>query len=253
MNLNKIQTVIVMLFINLFSFIGIYNIFLGTAINYWYIWILIGYICIQMLGINACYHRLICHKSFNVNPIIRKILLFFGIIAGQGSPIFWASVHRSHHKNEDTDKDIHSPTKGFWNSYVLWTYKISASEINIKLVTDLLRDKELVFIHKHYVKLFFLFHFLIALISFDIWLYSIIIPTLITLHCSSFQTSFVHIKKLGYQNYKEKNSVNCPIIFPLILGEAWHNNHHGDPSRSNFGLKWWEIDPTYWLIKLIKK
>ena len=249
----KIQTIAVMLFINFFALLGIYNIFSSNAIEYWYLYVIVGYICIQMLGINAGYHRLICHKSFSVNNIFKRILLFFGIIAGQGSPIFWISVHRSHHRYEDTDKDIHTPKKGFWHSYVLWTYNILPSEINIKLVPDLLREPDLVFIHKHYVKLFFASHIILALISFDIWLYLIMIPTLITLHCSSFQTSFVHVKKLGYQNFEKGNSVNCPLVFPLILGEAWHNNHHGDPKRANFGIKWWEIDPTYWLIKIIKK
>lgn len=252
MNNTKIQTILVMLFINVFALISLVDIFSGNAVTYWFVYTILGYIGIQMLGINAGYHRLICHKSYSVNPIIRKIILFFGIIAGQGSPLFWVSVHRAHHRYEDSEKDIHTPTKGFWYSYVLWTYKISPTDVNIKLVADLLREEDLVFIHKHYVKLFFTFHLLMMLFFFNIWLYGIILPTLIALHCSSFQTSFVHIKKLGYQNFKKGNSVNCPVVFPLILGEAWHNNHHGDPKRANFGVKWWEIDPTYWLIKLIE-
>jgi stearoyl-CoA desaturase (delta-9 desaturase) len=62
------------------------------------------------------------------------------------------------------------------------------------------------------------------------------------------------LSKLGYRNYPTKDdSVNCPWLFPLLLGEAWHNNHHGDGRNPNYGRRWWELDPTFWLIKIIEK
>jgi stearoyl-CoA desaturase (delta-9 desaturase) len=76
----------------------------------------------------------------------------------------------------------------------------------------------------------------------------------LTLHAFSIQTSVTHLKWAGYRNYETKdNSVNIPWLFTLILGEAWHNNHHGEARNPNFGNRhWWELDPTYWLIKLIR-
>jgi len=77
----------------------------------------------------------------------------------------------------------------------------------------------------------------------------------ITLHCFLMQTCLTHIPALGYKNYNTKdNSINSPWLFPFILGEAWHNNHHGDAKNPNYGGRnWWELDPTYWIICLIKK
>jgi stearoyl-CoA desaturase (delta-9 desaturase) len=76
----------------------------------------------------------------------------------------------------------------------------------------------------------------------------------VTLHCFLVQTCFTHVSKLGYQNYQTKdNSINSPWLFPIILGEAWHNNHHGDARNPNLGGRhWWELDPTFWIIQLIR-
>jgi stearoyl-CoA desaturase (delta-9 desaturase) len=77
----------------------------------------------------------------------------------------------------------------------------------------------------------------------------------ITLHCFLIQTCLTHIPALGYKNYPTAdNSINSPWLFPIILGEAWHNNHHSDGRNPNYGGRhWWELDPTYWIIKLIRK
>jgi fatty-acid desaturase len=252
--ISRSDTILVMFGINLFSLYAIYKIYQSSAIEQWFIFTLIGYVLIQMLGINAGYHRLLAHKSFETRSIVKKILLFFAMMAGQGSPIFWCAIHRSHHIHTDTIKDIHAPINGFWNSYILWMFRFKSSDIHIRHVTDLLKDRDCLFVHKHYNKLFFVTHIVLAMISFDLWIFGIVLPIFITLHCSAFQTSFTHMKKIGYQNFKlENTSSNVPIVFPLILGEAWHNNHHGNPKNSNFGIKWWELDPTYWLIMLIRK
>lgn len=250
----KISTRIVLLMLHAIGAFSIYKIFNGTAIANWYYYTIAGYFLIHIIGYGACYHRLIVHKSFTTYPIIKRIMLFFAVIGGQGSPIFWAAVHRKHHSFTDTEKDIHSPIHGFWHSYILWTVRFNPSDINVKLVVDLLRDPDCLFLHKHYNKILFLSHLLMAIISFDIWLYLIALPALLSLHGSGIQTGLAHNNKLGYRPYDTKdNSVNVPLLFPLILAEAWHNNHHKDAKNPTFGgTRWWEIDPTYWFIKLIK-
>ena len=77
----------------------------------------------------------------------------------------------------------------------------------------------------------------------------------ITLHVFCLQTSVVHYEKLGYKNYDTKDtSSNIPWLFPITQGECWHNNHHGDAKNPNYGgRRWWELDPTWWLIRVIKK
>ena len=80
-----------------------------------------------------------------------------------------------------------------------------------------------------------------------------ILPAFITIHSFSIQNNINHSKVYGYKNTDTKNNdVNVAWLFPLILGEAWHNNHHADAKNPKFGRRWWELDPTYWLIKLIR-
>jgi stearoyl-CoA desaturase (delta-9 desaturase) len=233
---------------------SLYTIFAGTAPSWWWIATLIGYVCMKMLGISAGYHRLFCHGGYTVNLFTKRLLLWFGIIAGQGSPVYWISIHRGyHHRHADTDKDAHSPKHGFWHSYILWMFKMKS--ISIRSSINLLRDPDMVFAHQHYIKIFWLSHLIVALISFDLWLYLMGLSAFITLHSFLIQTSVTHLSWAGYRNYSVKdNSVNVPWLFPLILGEAWHNNHHGEARNANYGgRKWWELDPTYWIIQIIKK
>lgn len=239
------------------QFIGvyaIYNIVTGSAPDWWWVTAIIGYVCMAMMGISAGYHRLFCHRGYEVNPFVEKLLLWFAIIAGQGSPVYWIGIHRGyHHRYADTDKDAHSPKHGFWHSYILWMFKMKT--MRIRSVVDLLRDPVMLFAHKHYQTIFWVSHGVVALINFELWLYLMAFPAFITLHCFLTQTSVTHLRWAGYRNYNVKDdSVNVPWLWPFVLGEAWHNNHHGDGRNPNYGSRrWWEIDPTYYIIKLIRK
>lgn len=231
----------------------IYNLTQGYAPWWWWMPSIIGYICIKMLGISAGYHRLFSHRSFETNIFIKRLLLYFGMLGGQGGPIFWIGIHRGyHHRFADKENDAHSPRHGFWHSYILWMFK--RSSMSIKSVIDLVKDSDMVFAHKHYIKIIWITHFLVYLIDINLWLYLLILPTFITLHSFLLQTSVTHMRWAGYKNYATgDDSVNSPWLFPIILGEAWHNNHHGEGRNPKFGRKWWEIDPTYYLIQLIRK
>lgn len=238
------------------QFVGIYalcSIFSGHAPTWWPIATLIGYMCMKMLGVSAGYHRLFCHRSFKVNMFTKRLLLWFAMIAGQGSPIYWIGIHRGyHHRNADRSGDAHSPRDGFWHSYILWMFKMKS--MRIRSVVDLLRDPDMVFSHKYYQMIFWASHLIVAAVSFDLWLYAMGFSAFITLHSFLLQTSVTHLLWAGYKNYKVKDdSVNVVWLFPVVLGEAWHNNHHGDAKNPNFGGRhWWEFDPTYRLIQLIR-
>lgn len=238
------------------QFVGIYalyTIIIGTAPTWWWAALIIGYVCMAMIGISAGYHRLFCHKGYKVNAVVEKIMLWFAIIAGQGSPIYWIGIHRGyHHRYADGDKDAHSPRHGFWHSYILWMFKMET--MSIRSVVDLLKDPVMSFAHRHYQTIFWISHIVVALINFELWLYLMAFPAFITLHCFLMQTSITHLRWAGYRNYNVKDdSVNVPWLWPLVLGEAWHNNHHGDGRNPNYGRRWWEVDPTYYIIKMIGK
>jgi stearoyl-CoA desaturase (delta-9 desaturase) len=239
-----------------FGICALYNIFSGNAPSYWWIGTIIGFILLKMLGIDAGYHRLFSHRSFTVGKWMKYFILWCGILAGQGSPIFWVTSHRGyHHRYSDTDNDPHSPKHGFWHSYILWIFKIKEGDMTMKSIPDLMRDPIMIFAHRHFFKIFILSHLLFSLISVNFWLYTLAFPAFITLHVFCCQTSMAHYSKLGYKNYETKdNSTNVPWLWPLMQGDCWHNNHHRDPKNPNYGGRhWWELDPTYWLIKLIRR
>ena len=160
-----------------------------------------------------------------------------------------------HHRYSDTDKDPHSPEDGFWHSYILWMFKIKEGDVPVRSIPDLLRDPDQVFVHKYYSDLLWTVYGITALISVDAFFYLLAFPAFITLHVFCLQTSVVHYEKLGYKNYDTKDtSSNIPWLFPITQGECWHNNHHGDAKNPNYGgRRWWELDPTWWLIRVIKK
>ena len=241
--------------VQLFGLYSLYLIATSQTPSWWWLLVLIGYVCIMMLGVSACYHRMLSHKGCTVHPYMKKLMLWFSALSCQGSPIFWVTIHRGyHHRFSDTEKDPHSPIHGFWHSYILWMFKIKEGDHNIKYVVDLLKDKDVVFFHKYYNQIIWISHITIAVISFEFWLFAVMLPAFLTLHSFALQTSLNHSKKYGYKNYETRDdSVNVIWLWPFILGEAWHNNHHGDAMNANFGHRnWWELDPTFLIIKLIR-
>lgn len=236
--------------------IGLYPIYLlitGQAVTWWWQAFIPGYICLFMLGASAGYHRLISHRHFQTSKTWKRILIFFGIMSGQGSPLTWAAIHRGyHHRHSDTDQDLHTPKHGFWHSYITWMFKTRS--VSVKSVKDLRQDPDIIFAHRNFLRIFFTTNLIVAFIDTNLWLFLLVLPAWVSYQSISLTTSFNHIEKLGYKNYPVRDtSVNCIWLWPLVLGEAWHNNHHGAPRSASMTKRWWEIDPTYWLIRIIRK
>ena len=47
------------------------------------------------------------------------------------------------------------------------------------------------------------------------------------------------------------HSRNNPIVAFFALGEGWHNNHHAFPASARHGLRWWEFDISYIIIRAL--
>jgi stearoyl-CoA desaturase (delta-9 desaturase) len=216
---------------------------------------LLGYFLFMIVGVTTGYHRYFSHKSFVINKTWKKkILMICGALSGQGSPIFWVTVHRGyHHRKSDQEEDFHSPRYGFWHATLLWMFRIKPGAVSPKYSLDLVRDPFAVWIHENYVKLFLGFNIILAIIDINLFLYFSMLACFITLFSYNLTNSVNHIKSLGYRNYDTKdNSVNVPWIWPIVFGECWHNNHHGKPGDWNFGKKWWELDPSAMFIRIFR-
>lgn len=206
-------------------------------------------------GIGAGFHRLLAHKAFKTSTFWTRFCSLMGCFGIQGSPLFWVSVHRSiHHPFADTPKDIHSPVHGKLNAYFMWALTVEMYKVNAISVRDLIIDPFQMFLHKRYFFVVVGTLAACALLSPSITALSILPAMAITLHQEFCVNLFCHVRGLGgYRNfYTADDSVNRPLL-GLLWGVGYHNNHHNNPKSYDFGYaRWWEIDLTKYIVRLIK-
>lgn len=230
---------------------------------------LIGGWYLTGMGITIGFHRMLTHRSFETIPSIRLFWTAMGSLAVEGSPIDWCMVHRKHHQFSDHHGDPHSPhlhdggywesLKGFWHSHTGWMFNANWSKSERqKYVPDLLDDKLLVSIDKYYV------WWVVA---------SLVIPTVIgglatwsvqgailgfvwgglarvclSHHMTWSINSICHI--IGSRDYKSSDDSRNNLFFGIFShGEGWHNNHHAFPTSARHGLKWWQFDLSWMVIR----
>jgi stearoyl-CoA desaturase (delta-9 desaturase) len=85
-------------------------------------------------------------------------------------------------------------------------------------------------------------------LSWLVW--GVFVRTTLLLHTTWLVNSATHL--WGYRSHATRDrSTNLWWVALLTMGEGWHNNHHAFPRSARHGLRWWEIDVTYWLIRLL--
>lgn len=219
---------------------------------------------IRMFAITAFYHRYFSHKAFRTSRVCQFLFGVLGSTATQRGPIWWASHHRRHHRYSDTERDIHSPRKGFWWSHMGWFLSTKHFMTREQWVRDLIKFPELRFLDRFDIVIPVLYA--VALWSLGKWLeiafpqlgttgwqmliWGYFVSTIVLLHCTLFINSLSHV--WGNQRYKTgDDSRNNGFLALITLGEGWHNNHHHYPVSARQGFYWWEIDISYYLLKLM--
>lgn len=215
----------------------------------------IGWILISGCGIAVGYHRYFSHQSFKTYKLCEPLLAFLGCLGAQGSPVFWVGLHMGlHHPYSDKEQDLHSPQNGFLNSYFGWQVKLGPHSAPLKPASRFFSVKYMRILHKHYYKVFWLTTVVIYLILPSYWLFGLLLPMLASVHQENIINSTCHIRSLGYRNFATNDeSVNNPLWGVLFFGQGWHNNHHAYPRKAYYGHKWFEIDPSWIIIKLIER
>ena len=206
----------------------------------------------SILGISITLHRYYTHKSFEfVNPLIKWVFTLFAVLSGRGSPLGWTYVHRLHHKFADTDADPHSPHILGFKIFGFKHIEDHSGEMKIFLVKDLM-TKEQIFINKYYFGIILACLSLLALIDIQMVYFVWILPVMLVQLSQNSFNYFAHMH--GYRNHETKDdSTNNILLWPLIMGDAWHNNHHKNQRSFDTKEKWWELDPAAQLIRIIKK
>jgi fatty-acid desaturase len=216
------------------------------------------------LGITVGYHRLLSHRSFKCLKAVEYFFVLAGYLAYEGSPIWWAAIHRAHHKYVDTPLDPHSPRYGVMHSYLGWLFELKYPEHIDPAVqcSDLTADKIYRFLEqggdlRKMNNLCFASNMafrgiLWACFGWQVALASLIasfavmqIPLALNVLC--------HMPKLGYKNFAmDDDSVNVWFVGIFGLGEGWHNNHHAYPGSARNGMLPHEFDFSWLTIKLMK-
>ncbi len=213
-----------------------------------------GY-ALRMWAVTAGYHRYFAHRSFKTSRAFQLVLAVLGATSMQNGPIWWASVHRRHHKDSDGPHDLHSPvTRGFWYAHVGWVFDCTTprprDEANVR---DLLRYPELRWIDSHDwlpLGVYALGCFLIGGASGLVW--GFVVSTLAVFHATMLINSLAHV--WGSRRYATADhSRNNLLLALLTFGEGWHNNHHHYMSSVRQGFFWWEIDVSYYVLRALAK
>lgn len=217
--------------------------------------VLIGYFLYGCIGIVITYHRKLTHNSYQTSALITYIGSILGCMAGTGSPLAWVAIHLNHHLKSDKPGDPHSPDHGGLRMFLL-NYENSVDADTKWRMRKLVTDRFQQFVHRYYfgiVLVWSLTLFLIGGLYLMIFLHWA--PALVTSLMSNIVNYIGHKPGWfgGYRTFKltDKSSNNWLWAIPS-WGESWHNNHHRFPKNSSYSQKWWEVDISGLIIKLIK-
>jgi stearoyl-CoA desaturase (delta-9 desaturase) len=207
---------------------------------------------VRMFGVTAGYHRFFSHRSFKTSRIGQFLFAFLAMSSTQKSVLWWAALHRHHHRHSDTEEDVHSPVhRSFFYSHVGWIFDKKHDRTRIDEVPDLAKYPELRFLDKHQL----VPAILLAVLCFAIdgWpglLIGFFLSTVFLYHGTFFINSLAHVH--GKQRYLTgDDSRNNWWLAIITLGEGWHNNHHAYQRSTRQGFRWYEFDPTYYVLKAL--
>jgi len=207
---------------------------------------------LRIFAIGAGYHRYFSHRAYSTSRTFQFILAFLSQTTAQKSVLWWAAKHRHHHLHSDTEQDVHSPRhKGFVYSHVGWIFARKHNTTDLVKLADFARYPELMFLHKFELLpaialaiLCFLAAGWSGLVVGFFW------STVLVYHATFCINSLAHVS--GRKRYVTgDDSRNNWLLALFTMGEGWHNNHHACQSSVRQGFRWWEIDATYYILRVL--
>ncbi len=210
------------------------------------------------MSITGGYHRLWSHKTYDAHPIVKVVYAIGGAMALQNSILHWSSDHRIHHRHvDDVDNDPYSAKKGLWFSHIGWMLREYHTNkyTNYENCKDLQKDKVVMWQHNHYIAIVLIANFgITALVG---WINGNVLSMVLLAgvfrlvavhHVTFFINSLAHY--WGKRPYTENNTArDNGILAFFTFGEGYHNYHHIFEYDYRNGIRWWQYDPTKWLIR----
>ncbi|HSI24634.1 MAG TPA: acyl-CoA desaturase [Methylotenera sp.] len=220
---------------------------------------------VRMFAITAFYHRYFAHKAFKTSRTGQFIFAILGASAVQRGPLWWASHHRNHHAHSDEQIDAHSPHQhGFLWSHIGWFLSRTNFSTQLERVKELARFPELRFLDRFDIiipialgvsiyglgEALNIFMPSLQTNGLQLFVWGFILSTVLLYHGTFCVNSLAHV--WGKRRYATRDhSRNNALIALITLGEGWHNNHHHFPGSAKQGFYWWEIDCTYYGLRIL--
>jgi stearoyl-CoA desaturase (delta-9 desaturase) len=220
-----------------------------------------------VLGVTIGFHRLFTHRAFETNRILQFVFAVLGSMAVQGPLLQWVALHRRHHQHSDAEEDPHSPhhqgsgvwgvIRGLWHAHLGWMFAPKPPDLQ-RYVKDLSQSRLL----RAVSALFPLWVVMGLLIPTGLgWLltgtpsgawtgfiWGGLVRILFVHHVTWSVNSVCHV--WGRQPFRSDDQSRNNLLFGIFgMGEGWHNTHHAFPTSARHGLRWWQIDVSYWVIR----
>jgi stearoyl-CoA desaturase (delta-9 desaturase) len=220
---------------------------------------------VRMFAVTGFYHRYFSHRAFKTSRALQFLFALLGTSAIQRGPLWWASHHRYHHAHSDRPQDQHSPQHhSFVWSHMGWFLSQANYRTRSERVRDLARYPELRFLDRFEILVPVLLAILLYVCGhlleryasnletngLQLLIWGFVVSTVVLYHATFSINSVAH--RFGSRRYPTRdNSRNNLWLALLTLGEGWHNNHHRYPGSVRQGFRWWELDVTYYLLRLL--
>jgi stearoyl-CoA desaturase (delta-9 desaturase) len=223
-------------------------------------------------GVTLGFHRLLTHRSFQTFKPVEYTLAALGSMAVQGPVMSWVADHRKHHAHTDQDGDPHSPhghggglrgaLAGLWYAHMGWLFDRAGQAEHERYAKDLVDDRGMRAINGSFL-LWVLAGFALPfglgwLIGGNVAdgltgaLWGGAVRIFLLHHVTWSINSVCHF--FGTRRFAiDDHSTNVFWLAPFSFGESWHHNHHAFPRSAMHGLRWWEIDPTAWMVRALKR
>jgi stearoyl-CoA desaturase (Delta-9 desaturase) len=244
--------------------------FWGRGISGLDLGLFLAFYAVTGLGITVGFHRLLTHQSFKAPPAVRVAFAVAGSLAIQGSVIDWVATHRRHHAYSDRPGDPHSPhvdaaggtmgiLRGLWYAHVGWLFTPEGT-VQRAWAPDLLRDRSIARVSRAFPWLVLASFLLPAVLgglltgtlagAASAFLWAGLVRIFVLHHVTWSINSICHV--FGTRPFESHDeSRNNPVMALLGFGEGWHNGHHAFPASARHGLRWWEVDASWLVIRTL--
>lgn len=234
-----------------------------------------GHFVFGLLGMTLGYHRLLTHRGFTCPKWFEHLLALLGVCCLQDAPARWVAIHRKHHQHSDERPDPHSPHVTFLWGHMGWllirNQEFSTTTFFERYARDLMSDPFYRRLERHGLNfvvyaIHAALHFLVGLLAgwaisgdyyvglqlgVSVLVWGVFVRTVFVWHATWTVNSLAHL--FGYRNYETSDdSRNNWLVAFFTHGEGWHNNHHAEPRAAAHGHRFWEIDFTWMVIRLLE-